>query len=76
VQFESTWDYSSGILDNTALNIINPVGGNGTATGFEPQGRYTNTYQIGDSALERVSNRQLGPPVVKIAGFQLRVRGS
>ena len=53
VRFESTWDYSSGILYNTALNIINPIGGNGTggtATGFQPQGRYTNTYQIGDSA--------------------------
>ena len=30
VQFESDWDYSSGILYNTALSITNPIGGNGT----------------------------------------------
>lgn len=56
VQFESDWDYSSGILYNTVLNIANPIGGNGTVggngstAGFQPQGRYTNTYQLSDSA--------------------------
>ena len=50
VRFESAWDNSSAILYNTALSITNPIGGNGTSTGFQPQGRYTNTYQIGDSA--------------------------
>ena len=49
VQFNSDWVYS-GNQYTTALSIINPIGGNGTAIGFQPQGRYTNTYQIGDSA--------------------------
>ena len=52
VQFESSWDFPS-TLYTTALSIINPISGstfaaNGIA--FQPQGRYTNTYQIGDSA--------------------------
>ena len=49
VQFESDWAYS-GNQYTTALGIINPIGGNGTAIGFQPQGRYTNTYQIGNNA--------------------------
>ncbi len=58
MQFESDWDYSSGILYNTALSITNPIGGNGTTRpGFQPQGRYTNTYQI-----ERLSVARAGQP--------------
>jgi hypothetical protein len=48
VAFDSTWAYS-GNQYTTALGIINPIGGNGTAIGFQPQGRFTNTYQIGDT---------------------------
>ena len=50
------------ILYNTALSIINPIGGNGTGRhldGFQPQGRYTNTYQIGDSASSAAGHHQL-----------------
>ncbi len=50
VQFDSDWVYS-GNQYTTALGIINPIGGNGTAIGFQPQGRYTNTYQINDTAI-------------------------
>jgi hypothetical protein len=56
VQFNSNWQFPA-TLYNTALSIINPIGGNGnpatgsgTSTAFQPQGRYTNTYQVGDSA--------------------------
>ena len=57
VSFESDWDYASfGVLYRTPLDIINPVGGTGptgeanTGVGFQPQGRYTNTYQLNDTA--------------------------
>jgi hypothetical protein len=54
VQFESDWDYASyGVLYNTPLSIINPIGGNNVETGgvgFQPQGRYTDTYQVNDNA--------------------------
>ncbi len=49
-RFESDWDYSSEVLYNTVLGITNPIGGNGTAAGFQPQGRYVDTYQVSDTA--------------------------
>ena len=49
VQFESEWAYC-GILYPAALGIVDPIGGNGAGVGFQPQGRYTNTYQINDNA--------------------------
>jgi hypothetical protein len=61
VQFESDWDYSSGVLYNTVLNISNPISGNGTngaTAGFQPQGRYTNTYQFNDNASLVFSNHE------------------
>lgn len=59
VQFESDWDYSAGVLYNTALSIINPVGGNGTNVGFQPQGRYTNTYQVSDNGSLVFGNHEI-----------------
>jgi hypothetical protein len=61
VQFESDWTYPS-TLYVMPLSIINPISGstavaNGTA--FQPQGRYTNTYQIGDTANLMIGNHQL-----------------
>jgi len=50
VQFVSDWQYPSGVLYNTVLNITNPVGGNGTNAAFLPQGRYTDTYQLNNNA--------------------------
>jgi hypothetical protein len=58
VQFESNWAYS-GNQYTTALGIINPIGGNGTAIGFQPQGRYTNTYQINDTASLMLGSHEL-----------------
>ena len=59
VQFESDWDYASaGVLYNTNLALTNPVGGNGTAAGFMPQGRYTNTYQFSENANLMWGNHQ------------------
>ena len=49
VAFVSDWDYSAGVLYNTSLGITNPVGGFGTAAGFQSQGRFTNTYQLNDN---------------------------
>ncbi len=49
VAFKSDWDYSSGTLYATVLSMTNRVGGNGTGTGFMPQGRYTNTYQFNNT---------------------------
>jgi len=49
VAFVSDWDYSAGVLYNTNLGITNPQGGNGTASGFQSQGRFTNTYQMNDN---------------------------
>jgi Carboxypeptidase regulatory-like domain/TonB dependent receptor len=56
--FLSDWAYS-GNQYTTALGIINPIGGNGTAIGFQPQGRYTNTYQIGNNASLMLGSHQL-----------------
>jgi hypothetical protein len=65
VQFNSNWQFPA-VLYNTALSIINPIGGNGTpttgsgtSTAFQPQGRYTNTYQVGDSASLMLGNHSL-----------------
>jgi hypothetical protein len=61
VRFDSDWDYNAagGILYNNALGIINPVGGNGAGTGFMPQGRNTNTYQLNDNASLLIGNHQI-----------------
>lgn len=50
VSFESDWDYSSGLLFLPNAGLTNPVGGYGTGSGFQPQGRNVNTYQLTDSA--------------------------
>ncbi|MDO8835462.1 MAG: TonB-dependent receptor, partial [Vicinamibacterales bacterium] len=61
VQFASDWDYEAigGVLYNTALGIVNPVGGWGSGTGFLPQGRYTDTYQVNDSLTFVMGNHQI-----------------
>jgi hypothetical protein len=63
VQFISDWDYSAGILYNTALSIINPLAGSGTVevggVGFQNQGRYTDTYQLNDSASLMLGRHEL-----------------
>ncbi len=70
VQFLSDWDYASqGVLYGSALGIINPVGGNGTAAGFMPQGRYTDTYQLGTN-----SSLQLGKHDMQMGGSWQRYR--
>ena len=53
VAFVSDWDFGDGILYGTALSITNPV-----AT-FQSQGRYTDTYQLNDSASYLKGNHQL-----------------
>ncbi len=58
VQFVSDWAYS-GTLYPAALGIVNPIGGNGAGVGFQPQGRYTNTYQINDNASWLKGSHQL-----------------
>jgi hypothetical protein len=55
VQFESDWDYAGlgSIIYNAPLGLANPLGGYGTGgntAAFQPQGRYTNTYQFNDNA--------------------------
>ena len=53
VQFVSDWSIEDGIVYNTGLDIMNPIAGrgNGGATGyFAPQGRYTDTYQLNNTA--------------------------
>jgi hypothetical protein len=65
VAFDSNWDYRSGVLYNTVLGIANPIGGNnstttgGSTAGFQPQGRYTNTYQGNDNALLLLGSHDL-----------------
>ena len=60
VQFESDWDYESvGVLYNTVLGIVNPVGGNGSGAGFQPQGRYTDTYQLNDTMTFVMGDHQI-----------------
>ncbi len=69
VQFASDWDYGAGVLYNTVLNITNPVGGFGTAAGFQPQGRYTNTYQMNSN-----SSLMLGAHSLQMGGSWQRNR--
>ena len=61
VQFVTDWDYSAGILYNTALSIVNPVGASPEAggVGFQNQGRYTDTYQLNDSASLMLGRHEL-----------------
>jgi hypothetical protein len=61
VAFVSDWDYQGlgGILYNMPLGIDNPIGGNGTGTGFMSQGRYTDTYQLNDNASYVIGDHQL-----------------
>ena len=58
VQFESDWVYS-GNQYTTALGIVNPIGGFNTAIGFQPQGRYTNTYQLNNNASLMLGSHEL-----------------
>jgi hypothetical protein len=61
VRFDSSWAFPS-VLYTTALNIINPVSGSNFAANgiaFLPQGRFTNTYQVGDSASLMLGAHQL-----------------
>ena len=59
VQFITDWDYGGGTLYNTVLSITNPVGGFGTAAGFQAQGRYTDTYQMNENGSLLLGTHQL-----------------
>lgn len=61
VQFITDWDYSAGILYNTALSIVNPIAASPEAggVGFQNQGRYTDTYQLNDSASLMLGRHEL-----------------
>ncbi len=63
VQFESDWDYASiGTIYNTALGLANPLGGYGTGgstAAFQPQGRYTDTYQLNNNASLILGNHEI-----------------
>ncbi len=61
VQFITDWDYSAGILYNTALSITNPVGASSETggVGFLDQGRYTNTYQLNNNASLMLGRHEL-----------------
>ena len=64
VQFITDWDYSAGILYNTALSIINPIAGTGPngevgGVGFQNQGRYTDTYQLNNNASLSLGRHEL-----------------
>ena len=59
VQFISDWQFPGGVLYNTVMSIVNPVGGNGTSAAFMPQGRYTNTYQFNETASWQRGNHQM-----------------
>ena len=63
VQFITDWDYSAGILYNTALSIINPIAGSGTVevggVGFQNQGRYTDTFQLNNSGSLMLGRHEL-----------------
>ena len=52
VAFVSDWDFSHGVLYNTALGIDSPV------AGFQSQGRYTDTYQLNNNASYVRGNHQ------------------
>jgi hypothetical protein len=69
VSFNTNWDYSRGVLYNTVLGITNPVGDNGTAAGFQAQGRFTNTYQMNENA-----SLLMGTHQVQIGGSWQRYR--
>ncbi len=61
VQFATDWEFPAQLF-TTPLSITNPISGsnfqaNGTA--FMAQGRYTNTYQIGDNASLLLGNHQI-----------------
>jgi hypothetical protein len=63
VQFESDWDFAtSGVLYNTALTIMNPIGGrggSGATAPLMPQGRYTDTYQLNDNVSLLLGDHQI-----------------
>ena len=62
VQFITDWDYSAGVLYNTALSITNPIAGNTAETGgvgFQNQGRYTDTYQLNNTASLMLGRHEL-----------------
>jgi hypothetical protein len=59
VQFATDWDFAGagGVLYNMALGLTNPLGGNNSQpAGFQPQGRYTDTYQISNNASYLLGN--------------------
>ena len=59
--FLTDWQFPSNLY-TTALQITNPISGSNFAangTAFQAQGRYTNTYQIGDSANLMLGSHQL-----------------
>ena len=63
--FLTDWQFPSNLY-TTALGITNPISGSGFAangTAFQAQGRYTNTYQIGDTA-----NMMMGAHQIQMGG--------
>lgn len=59
VSFETDWDYGKGVLYLPTLGLTNPVGGNGTGSGFQPQGRNVNVFQFSDNATLIKGSHQL-----------------
>ncbi len=61
VAFESDWDYASiGTIYTTPLSLSNPLGGNPSTTqAFQPQGRFTDTYQLSDNASMILGSHEL-----------------
>ena len=53
VAFVSDWDFSHGVLYNTALGISNPT------ANFQSQGRYTDTYQLNNNGSYVAGNHQM-----------------
>lgn len=53
VQFITDWDFGDGLLYGTVLNVTSPI-----AT-FQDQGRYTDTYQLNNTATYVRGNHQL-----------------
>ena len=61
VQFATDWQFPAQLF-TTPLSITNPISGSNFAangTAFLAQGRYTNTYQVGDSASLLLGRHQL-----------------
>jgi Carboxypeptidase regulatory-like domain/TonB dependent receptor len=61
VQFVTDWQFPSQLF-TTPLSLTNPISGSNFAangTAFLAQGRYTNTYQIGDSASLLLGSHQI-----------------